>query len=131
MSAAKEDQPGQVWVLDTETKGTGANMVPLERVLRHGSEAVPGFALPARRRRAAESPHPRAPHRFRILDVMTRQTLAEDVNARQAVETLGKVRSIVDVSIYARQDCAEEWRRLSFGETKALWDLRARAMSDS
>jgi hypothetical protein len=24
---------GKVWVLDTETKGTGANMVPLERVL--------------------------------------------------------------------------------------------------
>jgi hypothetical protein len=25
---------GKVWVLDTETKGTGANMVPLEKVLR-------------------------------------------------------------------------------------------------
>src|SRR5688572_14211568 len=25
---------GKVWVLDTETKGTGANVVPLERVLQ-------------------------------------------------------------------------------------------------
>ncbi len=30
----------KVWVLDTETKGTGANMVPLEKVLREaGAEA--------------------------------------------------------------------------------------------
>ena len=25
---------GKTWVLDTETKGTGANMVPLEKVLK-------------------------------------------------------------------------------------------------
>jgi hypothetical protein len=27
------DSMGKTWVLDTETKGTGANMVPLEKVL--------------------------------------------------------------------------------------------------
>jgi hypothetical protein len=37
---------GKVWVLDTETKGTGANMVPLEKVQ----------AKPAPRRKAAGRP---------------------------------------------------------------------------
>jgi hypothetical protein len=27
----------KVWVLDTETKGTGAQMVPLEKVLKPGA----------------------------------------------------------------------------------------------
>jgi hypothetical protein len=30
---------GKVWVLDTETKGTGANMVPLEKVLQRPEPA--------------------------------------------------------------------------------------------
>jgi hypothetical protein len=40
----------KVWVLDTETKGTGANVVPLEKVVRppHEREAPP--EKPARRR---------------------------------------------------------------------------------
>ncbi|HUO72278.1 MAG TPA: hypothetical protein VMU39_16030 [Solirubrobacteraceae bacterium] len=34
---------GKVWVLDTETKGTGANMVPLERVVqKRSSPPEPG-----------------------------------------------------------------------------------------
>jgi len=37
---------GRTWVLDTETKGTGANMVPLEKL-----EAKPE---PQRRRKAAQ-----------------------------------------------------------------------------
>jgi hypothetical protein len=37
----------QTWVLETQTKGTGANMVPLENVVRKpGSDSVPGFVLP-------------------------------------------------------------------------------------
>jgi len=66
----------KIWVLDTETKGTGANMVPLEKVLKKpapadqrilrvprpkGADDVPGH----------ESPMPREPHRFRVVDVMT------------------------------------------------------------
>src|SRR3954469_22732731 len=40
----------KVWVLDTETKGTGANVVPLEKVQRRPEEA------PARPARAAKRP---------------------------------------------------------------------------
>jgi hypothetical protein len=40
----------KTWVLDSETKGTGANMVPLEKVLKEpGSEEAPA----ARPRKAA------------------------------------------------------------------------------
>jgi hypothetical protein len=40
---------GKVWVLDTETKGTGANMVPLENTQK-GAES-----RPARRKRRTSS----------------------------------------------------------------------------
>lgn len=126
MAAPSEDRDGKVWVLDTETKGTGANMVPLERVLRKGSEAVPGFVLPGRREPEAGPSEPRKPYRFRILDLMTRQVLADDVDARRAIEALQEVRSIVDVSIYTWEEAAGRWVRLSFGEAKMLWDLKTR-----
>jgi hypothetical protein len=125
MASSNEDQSGNVWVLDTHTKGTGANMVPLDRVLRHGSDTVPGFVLPDRRRAEPEPAEPRAPYRFKVLDVMTRKPLAEDVDARGAVEALRGARSIVDVTVYVYDEAAEQWRRLTFGETKALWEHRA------
>lgn len=45
----------KTWVLDTETKGTGANMVPLEKVLERPEPAPPrrGPAPPAEPRRPA------------------------------------------------------------------------------
>ena len=99
-------------------------MVPLKRVLKHGSDAVPGFVLPERRRPEPEV-EPKKPYRFKVVDLMTRQVLAEDVGARGAVDALGGVRSIVDVTVYVWDEEAERWRRLTFGETKALWDQRA------
>ncbi len=112
-------------MLDSHTKGTGANMVPLERVLKRGSERVPGFVLPERRRPDPIPPQPRRPHRFRLVDLMTRRPLADDVDARRAVEVLGEARSIVDVIVYVWDQQADRWRRLTFGETKALWEHRA------
>lgn len=122
---AHDEDSAKVWVLDTHTKGTGANMVPLERVLKRGSEAVPGFVLPERRRAAPSPPEPRTPYRFKLVDLMTRQVLAEHVDAREALEALENVRSIVDVKIYVWDEDAERWRRLTFGETKALWEQRS------
>jgi hypothetical protein len=46
----------KTWVLDTETKGTGANMVPLEKVLKKPEPA------PARRR-PTPAPEPRRAER--------------------------------------------------------------------
>jgi hypothetical protein len=47
----------KTWVLDTETKGTGANMVPLEKVLAKPDPA------PAPRRAAPAAEPPRRPPR--------------------------------------------------------------------
>jgi hypothetical protein len=128
VSAAKEKDTGNVWVLDTETKGTGANMVPLERVLRKpgSSDAVPGFVFRKLEPPASGQAEPRAPHRFKVVDLMTREVLAEDVDARGAVRTLEAVRSIVDVSMFVWEPEAARWRLLTFDEGRLLWGYRGR-----
>jgi hypothetical protein len=118
---------GKVWVLDTETKGTGANMVPLDRVLRKpGSGAVPGFSLPKLKPPAPSEPKHHAPRRFKVVDVQTREVLAEDVDARTTIAALEPVRSIVDVNVWAWQPERERWRMLSLDEIRALWAYRGR-----
>jgi hypothetical protein len=122
--ATKDDhKQDNVWVLDTQTKGTGANMVPLERT-RKRAEAVPGFNIRKPEPREPEAPAPREPYRFRVADVLTRRVLADDVDAREAVAALAEVRSIVDVIVYVWEPESERWRMLSFGETQALLEAR-------
>jgi hypothetical protein len=116
-----------VWVLDTETKGTGANVVPLERLLRkREGESVPGFPLPALR--PPESPAKRSAQReFKVVDIMTRRVLGEGLDARGAVDVLEDVRSIVDVTVHVWEPQSERWRMLTFGETRLLWEYRGRS----
>jgi len=116
----------KVWVLDTETKGTGANMVPLERVLRKGSSAVPGFMLPELKPPAPAPAEPRAPRQFKVIDVLTRQVLAEGTEARATIHVLEGVRSIVDVTIWVWEPEGERWRMLTLEEARSLWEYRGR-----
>jgi hypothetical protein len=116
---------GTTWVLDSETKGTGANMVPLERVVKKPSGAperprVPRKPRPPKR----EAPKSRQPRKFRVVDVMTRQIPADGVGARETVEALRGFRSIVDVDVYVWHPGGDRWRRLTFGEVSELWKLR-------
>jgi hypothetical protein len=67
---------------------------------------------------------PREPHRFRVVDVMTRQVLADDVDARATVAVLEDIRSVVDVLIDVWEPATGDWRRLTLGEQKALWGFR-------
>jgi hypothetical protein len=117
----------KTWVLQTQTKGTGATMVPLESVLRKpGSEGVEDFVLPELRQPESEHDEARQPHVFKVIDVMTREVLAENADARSTVAVLEDVPSIVDVTVYVWDAKAERWRLLTFGETKALWEYRGR-----
>lgn len=116
---------GKIWILDHETKGTGANMVPLERATKRSSDRRPLYVPPEAPPPVQEPPVPRAPQRFRIVDLMTRETLADDVGAREAVEALKPVRSIVDVNIYVWRDPPGRWQPLPFSDRRALWDLAA------
>jgi len=114
---------GKVWVLDTETKGTGANMVPLERVIKRSSPAEPLTVPRKPRPRPPEPPTPAAPRRFRIVDVMTREVLVDDASARQAIDELRRVRSIVDVDLYVWQQERDRWRMLRSSERRTMWEL--------
>jgi len=116
---------GRVWVLDTETKGTGAEMVPLDKVLRRPEpRREPLFVPPKAKPREPEAPRPRQPRRFRIVDVATQVTLADDVGAREALGTLGAVRSSVDVHVYVYEPEDERWRLLALAEQRAMWERR-------
>jgi hypothetical protein len=115
----------KIWVLDTETKGTGANMVPLEKVQSNPATAAGPLRRPGPRPRPASRPPERTPPReFKIVDVVTREVLAEGVGARAAVERLEGIRSVVDVNVYVRKRTEVEWRLLSLGEQQALWAHR-------
>jgi hypothetical protein len=114
----------RTWVLDTETKGTGARVVPLDGVTKR--RAANDRVLVEREPpapRPPDAPKPRKPRRFRVVDLMTRQTLADDVGARQAVDALQGVRSVVDVTVYTWQEDRQRWRPLTLGEQRALWDF--------
>lgn len=118
------------WVLRTDTKGTGAQMVPLESLVKEKRTRndEPRFVS----RRAVRDPEPdisepRAPRRFRIVDVMTRRALVDDGSARAAVDALKSVRSIVDVDVYAWNDERDRWQRLTFAEQRAMMVLAREA----
>jgi len=119
------------WVLDTETKGTGAEMVPLERLEERKR-------LKAKRQRirvigpkgeapggAAEPEATPGPRRFKVVSVLSRQVLAEDVGISDALDALGRVGSVVDANVYVWEPEEEDWRPLSMSERRALWGFRS------
>ena len=115
----------KTWVLDTETKGTGAEMVPLERLEKKlRSRGVRPAISPKRKPPPAPAPEPRAPWRFKVVDVVSRSVLAEDADAGTTLEVLRGTRSIVDVRIYVWRPKEGGWELLTFDERKILWDLR-------
>ena len=113
------------WVLDTETKGTGAQMVPVEKANGGYETRAPIVVRDPQPRRAPEPEAP-GPRRFKVVDVMTRRVLAEHVGTREAVQALEKLRSVVDANVYVWQESDETWLQLSQGDRRRLWDLRGR-----
>lgn len=114
---------GKVWVLQTETKGTGANMVPLDSITQRGSDAEPLFVPRKPKPRGQIPPEPKTPRTFRVVDVMTRQPLLDRGSGRDAAAALREVRSVVDVNVYVWQDEQDRWRLLTLPEQRAMWEL--------
>jgi hypothetical protein len=81
---------GKTWVLDTETKGTGANMVPLEKV-----QAKPE---PRRRRKAAPRPSEGRARAHAAKPARERQTTSTPLPAghvrKKGTGEIGRVQSI-------------------------------------
>jgi hypothetical protein len=118
----------KVWVLDTSTKGTGAQMVPLRDAREGGgsAQAEEPLVSPAMRRaHRPEEPRPRPPRRFRVVDVVTRRVLAEDADLRTTLGVLDGVRSSVDVNVHVWQPERQGWRLLTLPEQRMLWERRA------
>jgi len=115
------------WVLDLDPSGTGAEMRPLDAVLRK-PEPKPDLALVRRKpqERPEPQPEPRKPRRFKVVDVMTGATVAEDASTRATVDLLADVRRIGDVQVYVWSDDGERWRLLTLDEQRKLWELRDR-----
>ena len=111
----------KTWVLQTETKGTGATMVPLERTTKHASTPTPLRVPRKPEPREPEPAKPRAPRRFRVVDLMTRETLVDDAPAAVAVEALRSVRSTVDVTISVWDEGRDRWRPLTLSEQRAMF----------
>jgi hypothetical protein len=120
----------KTWVLDTETKGTGAQMMPLEKVLQKpASKPRRPVARPKPKPRPVDSVEPREPSRFKVVDALSRRVLAEGASTRATVDLLEEIRSPVDVSIYAFEPNTEAWRPLTHREKMLLWGFRGRERS--
>ncbi len=116
----------KVWVLDTETKGTGAQMVPLEKVLKESPPKATPVVEPKPKPRSAEAPEPSQPRKFKVVDVMSRRVLAEGTTTRGTIDVLEEVRSIVDVTLYVWEPDSDDWRMLTHRERRLLWERRGR-----
>ena len=84
---------GKVWVLDTSTKGTGAQMVPLEKVLEESSS---DRRRPPARRKPASKPAARRsmPQAPRSRREQRRSPLPEGHVRKKSTGELGRVQSV-------------------------------------
>jgi hypothetical protein len=119
----------KTWVLETHTKGTGANIVPLDPEQEQDQPAPERerdvvFVHPPTRPRPPKPPEPRNPRRFKVVEVTTHRVLAEDAGARATLEALRDVDSVVDVAVSVWDDKHERYRLLTHGEQRTLWEMR-------
>jgi hypothetical protein len=117
----------KTWILDTETKGTGAQVVPIEKTLarprREPDLALVELGGPPK---SAPAESPPAPTLFKVVDVMSANTLVEGVGAREAVAALEGLRSVLDARISVWSPERGRWRLLTLDEAKRLWEFRGR-----
>jgi len=83
---------GKVWVLDTETKGTGANVVPLEKVLKQPEPVERPVPRPERR---GDAPAPRKRTRARTAEPERTTTALPPGHVRKkSTGEIGKVQAV-------------------------------------
>jgi hypothetical protein len=117
----------RTWRLDTETKGTGAHIAPLEKASDRGEDRELATVTLERPPRPAVPPEPVEPLRFKVVDVRSSEVLAEGADTRETVDVLEAMGSVVDVRIYVWMQRAARWRLLTLDEQRALWRFRGRA----
>ena len=122
----------KTWILDTETKGTGAHVAPLkgDRPRAERELATVVFERPPRRAETPE-PEPSAPRAFKVVDVRSARVLADGADTRETLALLADMNSVVDARVYVWAPASERWRLLTLAEQKALWELRGRARTST
>ncbi|MCW3031213.1 MAG: hypothetical protein JWM66_1346 [Solirubrobacterales bacterium] len=120
----------KTWVLDTETKGTGAHIAPLRPADGKPAPARELSLVTLERPVRASAAEPAvATTRLKVVDILGARTLGEDVDIRQAVRLLEGVRSVLDVRVFVRARPSDRWRLLGLDELKALWRFRGSAQA--
>jgi hypothetical protein len=112
------------WVLDSETKGTGAHIAPLAPERARERERDLELVTLERPARQTPEPAPREPLKLKVVDVLGARVLGEDIDLRETVRLLQGMRSALDARIYARERDTGRWRLLGLDEVKALWRFR-------
>src|ERR1700751_3018431 len=112
----------KTWVLDTETKGTGAHIAPLKSRAR-ASEKELALVQLERAPRPPGLPEETPQTTFRVVDVMSATVLGEDLDARAAAAELARMRSPLDARVYRRTGPEARGRLLSLADTRRLWVL--------
>jgi hypothetical protein len=84
----------KTWVLETETKGTGANVVPLERVLRRPEETPEPTRRPKRPAPSGEPAARRRPRPARAEPVRSATALPPGHVRKNSTGELGKVLAV-------------------------------------
>ncbi len=116
----------KIWHLDSETKGTGAHVAPFDAHARPAADAELSTHSFTRPPRPATAPEPHAPLRFKVVDVLGARLLGEDLGAREALELLEGMGSVLDARVYVWSVAAGRWRLLTLAEQRALWGFRGR-----
>jgi hypothetical protein len=117
----------KTWVLETETKGTGARVVPLEKAGRRPGPERELSTFTFKRdpaKRAGERPAPAPALRFRVTDVLGARELARDIDARATIALLEHMRSVLDARVHVWMPSSGRWRLLTLDEHKLLWRFR-------
>jgi hypothetical protein len=58
-----------------------------------------------------------------VVDVRTREELAAGADARETLDVLRRVRSMIDVSVAVWQEERDRWRLLTLAEQRLMWQL--------
>jgi hypothetical protein len=115
----------KTWVLDTETKGTGAHIAPLKEPAARQVERELEVVTFERTSPPAESPAPAPSASFKVVDVMSARVIGEGIDTRATVDLLKRMNSVTDARIYVWAHTAQRWRLLSLREQRTLWAFRA------
>lgn len=123
----------KTWILDTETKGTGAHVAPLPSHERRG--AHPERPLQTVQLRRPPHPAPDAEdlaaqaRRFKIVDVRSAEVLGEELDTQRAADALARMPSPLDARVYVWEEQRSRWRLLDLANTRSLWELARRAVA--